>query len=194
MPVYEETLDKITGYVVAKDIVLWAQEPSLLVLDDIMRPAYFVPESTRAADVLREMQRRRTQIAVVLDEFGSTSGIVTIEDLVEELVGDIAAEYEAPPAAIALGPDGTVTLAAGTAIREVNRALDLDLPEGDGYSTLAGLCMHLAGRIPAMGSKLTAEDGTTIEVLEASPRRVDKVRIRPSPRSKEPVDEANQPL
>jgi putative hemolysin len=179
MPVYEETLDKIVGYVVAKDVVLWSQEPSLLVLDDILRPAYFVPESTRAGDVLKEMQRRRTQIAVVLDEFGSTAGLVTIEDLVEELVGDIAAEHESPPTAISLGPDGSVALSASTAIREVNRALDLDLPEGDGFSTLAGLCMHLAGRIPATGIRLRSQDGTEIEVLEASPRRVERVRIRP---------------
>jgi len=179
MPVYEDSLDKIVGYVVAKDVVLWAQEPSLFVLGDIMRPAYFVPESMRCADVLKEMQKRRTQLAVVLDEHGSAAGLLTMEDLVEELVGDIASEHEVPAAAIALGPDGSAVVAGTTPIRDVNRALDIELPEGEGYSTMAGLCMHLAGWIPAAGARFMAEDGTAIEVVESTPRRVDKVRVRP---------------
>jgi putative hemolysin len=182
IPVYEETLDKVVGYVVAKDVVLWAQEPSLFVLGDILRPAYFVPESMRAADVLKEMQRRRTQLAVVLDEHGSVAGLLTMEDLVEELVGDIASEHESPVAAIALGADGATVVPGTTPIRDVNRALEIELPEGDGYSTMAGLCMHMAGWIPAAGARFVAEDGTALEVVESTARRVDKVLVRPKPR------------
>ncbi len=181
MPVYEDSLDKIIGYVVAKDVILWSQEPSLLVLTDIVRPAYFVPEGMRVTEVLKSMQKRRTQIAVVLDEHGGVAGLITMEDLMEELVGDIVSEHEAPPAAIALGPDGAAIVAGTTPIRDVNRALDIELPEGEGYSTMAGLCMHLAGWIPQKGARFACEDGTALEVIEASPRRVERVRVKPKP-------------
>jgi putative hemolysin len=192
MPVYDDTLDRIVGYVVAKDVVLWSRNPALFVLGDILRPAYFVAESARASDVLREMQRRRTQMAMVTDEHGSVSGLLTIEDLVEELVGEILSEHEQPPAPIALGPDGSTVVAGTTPIRDVNRALELDLPEGEGFSTMSGLCMHLAGWIPGVGARFTTEDGTVIEVVEASPRRIDKVRVRPPARRGE--GEADTPL
>jgi putative hemolysin len=182
MPVYEESLEKVVGYVVAKDVIVWHLERSLLVLDDIMRPPYFVPEAMRAVDVLREMQRRRVQMAIVLDEHGAVAGLLTIEDLVEELVGDILAEHERPDA-IALAADGTVVLGGHVPIREINRALELELPEGEGYSTIGGLCMRLFGVIPAAGAKTTAEDGTEIDVLEADARKVQKVRLRPRQRA-----------
>jgi putative hemolysin len=178
MPVYEESLDKIVGYVVAKDVIFWFRERALLVIDDIMRPPFFVPETMRAMDVLRELQRRRIQLAIVLDEHGAVAGLLTIEDLVEELVGDILAEHEKPES-MAAAADGSVLLPGHTPIREVNRQLDLELPEGDGYTTLGGLCMRLFGAIPERGAKTTCEDGTELEVVESSGRAVDKVRLRP---------------
>jgi putative hemolysin len=178
MPVYEESLDKIVGYVVAKDVILWHLDRQLLVMDDIMRPPYFVPESMRAMDVLREMQKRRVQMAIVLDEHGAVAGLVTIEDLVEELVGDILAEHEKPDA-VAFGQDGTAVVAGHMPIREVNRMLDLELPEGEGYSTVGGLCMRVFGAIPERGAKARLEDGTELEVLESTNRRVDRVRVKP---------------
>jgi putative hemolysin len=179
MPVYDGTLDDIVGYVMAKDLAAMAWERQLIVLDDLVRPVHFVPEAAKAVQVLREMQRRRTQIAVVVDEHGGVAGLLTLEDLVEELVGDIFGEQEQPEALFQREPGGTALVRGDAPIREVNRALDLDLPEGEGYSTLAGLCIALAGSLPERGARLRAPDGTQIEVLDASARVVRHVRLWP---------------
>jgi putative hemolysin len=106
---------------------------------------------------------------------------VTTEDLLEELVGDILAEHEKPDDGIHREEDGAAIVRGSMPIREVNRALDVDLPESTTSSTVAGLCIHLAGWIPQAGARLTAGDGTIIDVLDATPRTVEKVRIRPRP-------------
>ena len=182
MPVYEGTIDNVVGYISIKDVVALAWEQQLIVLEDLIRPAWFVPETVLATDLLREMQARRLAIAIVVEESGGMAGIVTIEDLIEELVGEIFSEQDEPaPEALHRQPDGSVVVQAIMPIRDVNRALDLDLPEGDGWSTVAGLCIHLAGRIPEKGERLVAPDRTGLEVLEASARRVRLVRIMPPP-------------
>jgi putative hemolysin len=180
MPVYDGSLDEIVGYVVAKDLAAMAWERQLLVLHDLIRPVLFVPESARAVHVLRELQRRRTQLAVVVDEHGGVAGLLTLEDLVEELVGEIVGEREEPEAFLQAEPGGTAVVRGDAPIREVNRALDLDLPEGEGYTTIAGLCLALAGSLPERGMRLRAPDGTQVEVLEASPRVVRVVRLWPA--------------
>jgi putative hemolysin len=179
MPVYDGSLDEIVGYVVAKDLAAMAWERQLLVLHDLVRPVLFVPESARAVHVLRELQRRRTQLAVVVDEHGGVAGLLTLEDLVEELVGEIVGEREQPEALYQPEPGGTALVRGDAPIREVNRALHLELPEGEGYTTIAGLCIALAGSLPERGTRLRAPDGTQVEVLEASPRVVRVVRLWP---------------
>src|SRR5580765_8152113 len=106
MPVYDNNIDNIVGYVVARDVLALAWEKGLVVLEDILRPAHKVPESTRALDLLREMQRRRTQMAVVMDDNGGLSGLVTTEDLIEELVGDIMSEDDVPEQYFTREPQG----------------------------------------------------------------------------------------
>ncbi len=179
MPVYDGTLDEIVGYVVAKDLAAMAWERQLIVLEDLVRPVLFVPATAKAVHVLREMQRRRTQIAVVVDEHGGVAGLLTLEDLVEELVGDIVGEQEQPEALFQPEPGGTTLVRGDAPIRELNRALDLDLPEGEGYTTVAGLCIALAGSVPERGARLHSPDGSQIEVVDASPRVVRLVRLRP---------------
>ncbi len=179
MPVYEGSIDNIVGYVVARDVLALAWEQGLIVLEDIVRQAYVVTERTRALDLLREMQRRRVQMAVVTDEHGGLAGLVTIEDLVEELVGDIFSEDDKPDTILVREPAGTALVEGYAPVRKVNRELDLDLPVGADRTTIAGLCMSLAQAIPQAGERLTTEDGTVLEVVEASPRRVRKVRIHP---------------
>ncbi len=179
MPVYEGNIDTIVGYVVARDVLALAWEKGLIVLEDIVRPAYAVSERTRALDLLREMQLRRVQMAVVTDEHGGLAGLVTIEDLVEELVGDIFSEDDKPDTSVVREPLGTALVLGYAPVRKVNRELDLDLPVGADRTTIAGLCMSLAQAIPQAGERLTTEDGTILEVVEASPRRVRKVRIHP---------------
>jgi putative hemolysin len=181
MPVYDGTLDNLVGYVMAKDLAAMAWERQLIVLDDLLRPVHFVPEAAKAVHVLRDLQRRRTQIAAVVDEHGGIAGLLTLEDLIEELVGDIFGETEQPEALWHHEPDGAALVRGEAPIREVNRALSLDLPEGEDYTTVAGLCIALAGAVPERGAHLRAEDGTEIEIVDASPRLVRLVRLRPPP-------------
>jgi putative hemolysin len=192
MPVYDGTLDNVVGYVMAKDLAAMAWERELIVLEDLLRPVHFVPESAKAVQVLRDLQKRRTQIAVVVDEHGGVAGILTLEDLVEELVGDILGEREVAEALFQTEPDGAAVVRGDAPIREVNRALDLDLPEGDGYTTVAGLCIALAGAVPERGAHLVTPGGTEIEVLDASPRVVRRVRIRPARREEAEASEGNE--
>jgi putative hemolysin len=180
MPVFDGTLDEIVGYVMAKDLAAMAWERELIVLADLLRPVHFVPATAKAVRVLRDMQRRRTQIAVVVDEHGGVAGLVTLEDLVEELVGEIVGEQEQPESLYQREPGGTALVRGDAPIREVNRALELDLPEGDGYTTVAGLCVALAGAVPDRGARVRAPDGTALEVVEASPRVVRLVRVHPA--------------
>ncbi len=181
MPVYDGQLDNIVGYIVARDVLALAWEQGLVVLQDILRQAYTVNEGARGIDTLREMQRRRAQMAIVVDDNGGLAGLVTIEDLVEELVGDIMSEDDEPEAFAQREPDGTLLVQAWAPVRKVNRDFDLDLPVGRDRTTIAGLCMSLAHAIPQTGERLTTEDGTILEVVEASSRRVRTVRIRPVP-------------
>jgi putative hemolysin len=177
LPVYEETLDNIVGYVIAKDLLGVAWEGTLIVLEDVLRPAYFVFESMRAIDAIKELQRRRMQLAIVVDERGGVLGLVTMEDLVEELVGDILSETETPEELIRREGPLTAVVQGSASLREVNRALGLELEEGQGFSTVGGLCAAKTGDIPAPGARLTLGDGTVLEVLDSTPRRVRTVRI-----------------
>jgi putative hemolysin len=183
VPVFEGSIDNTLGYVTWRDVVekVWEKQP--IVLRELMRPGYFVPETTPAIDLLREMQRRRVQLAIAVDEHGGTAGIVTLEDLLEELVGEIVSEHDGDQAhPVRREADGTALVQGTVAIREVNRELELRLDEPPDTSTIGGLAVLLAGgRFPRVGEVLTAADGTQLEVLEASVRRVRLVRLRPAP-------------
>ena len=192
MPVHDGNIDNIVGYVVARDVLALAGEKGLVVLEDILRPAHKVPESTRALDLLREMQRRRTQMAIVVDDNGGLSGLVTTEDLIEELVGDIMSEDDVPEQYFTREPGGTILVQGWAAVRKVNRDLHLDLPVGKDRTTIAGLCMSLAQAIPQAGERLTTDNGTVLEVIEASARRVRRVRIHPVAQSDDAAAEAPQ--
>ncbi len=188
MPVYEGAMDNIVGYVIAKDLLGVAWEGNLIVLEDVMRPPFFLVESMRAMDALKELQKRRMQLAVVVDERGGVVGLVTVEDLVEELVGDILSESETPEELVKRESPTTALVQAQAALRDVNRELGLELDEYQDYSTVAGLCIALSGgAIPEPGTKLPTEGGLVLEVLESSPRRVRTVRFH-LPRPPEQVE------
>jgi len=177
MPVYDQDADHLVGYVVARDVLAVVWEQGLVVIDDIIRPLFAVPMTAHVNVVLREMQARRVQIAAVVDEHGGTAGMVTIEDLIEELIGDVVDEDEVPDQTIRTEPEGTALVAGWVPIRKVNRALGTALPITRESTTMAGLCMALALAIPSVGARFSAPDGTTIEVVDSSPRRVRMVRI-----------------
>jgi putative hemolysin len=179
MPVFEGTLDNIVGYITAKDVLALAWEGQLIVLEDLIRPALFVPESMRAPQLLKELQGRRAWLAFVVDEHGGIGGLVTLEEVIEELVGEIVSEGQVPEQKIRHEPGGSALVRGDAPIRDVNRELSLELPEGESWSTIAGLCADLAGRIPQRGTRLDAPDGSAIEIVDASPRVVRLVRVTP---------------
>jgi putative hemolysin len=178
IPVYEETSENIVGYVAVKDLALHLLQGREIELGPLIRPPTFVPESASAASLLHDLQRHRLSLAIVIDEYGGFAGIVTVEDLLEELVGELFSEHATAEDLIHRDENGTAVVRGHAPIREVNRMLDLELEEGD-WTTIGGLCAALAGRIPEPGTQLRAKDGTVIEVLEASPRVVRRVRLRP---------------
>jgi putative hemolysin len=194
LPVYEGTLDNVVGYVVIRDLIglAWGGgEPR--TLDQILRPVILFPETKRAVEALQELQQKRTHLAIVVDETGVVVGLVTIEDLLEEIVGDIFSEHEKPAENVRREPGGTWLVQGTVPIRDLNRQLGLELPEGQGYTTIAGLVLVLLGRIPQVGATTQSPDGSMIEVIEASPRRVRAVRLKPAPPLDKPEDPPARP-
>ena len=182
IPVYSGDVDNVVGYVNVKDILLLAWDPKLFVLEDLLRPAYFVLKSTGALSLLQEMRKRHMPFAIVVDEHGVMAGIVTMEDLLEELVGEIFSEHSRQiPVLIKREQDGVALVSGATPVREVNRELGLDLPESSDYSTIAGLSLALAGRMPSIGEKIVVPHQAVLEIVDASPRRIRSVRVSPSP-------------
>ena len=176
IPIFSARETNIVGIVAAMDLLVHGTE--VRTLDRLMRQPYYVPESKRIDDLLREMQRSRIHMAVVVDEYGGSTGIVTLEDIVEEIVGEIEDEHDRPPAAIERLPDGSYWVAARSNIDEVNEALDWSLPKNE-YETVAGLVLATLHRIPRTGEEFQIP-GYTITVLEADARRVSTVKIAPS--------------
>ncbi|WP_438002411.1 hemolysin family protein [Sorangium sp. So ce185] len=181
MPVYEGSNDNVIGYVTTPEVLalLWGDGP--FSLESVLRPAYFVVASMPAVDLLAEMKRRRLQLAIVVDEQGGMIGIVTMEDLVEELVGEIFAENEAhalPTEGIRREPDGSALVPGDMPVHELSRQLEIELPDDARWSTVAGLCMGLARRIPAPGDVLRTPAGAELHIVDASPRQIRTVRVR----------------
>jgi len=180
-PVHDGHLESVHGYVLAREVLgaLAAGRP--LDLRALVRPIHFVPDSTPAATALKELQRLRSPMALVVHEVGAVVGLLTIEDLVEELVGEILSEDDEPPPPIAPEADGSYVVQGALALHEVNRALHLELPD-DEADTIGGLCVARRGWIPRAGDRFEFEEGVVLEVLEATPRRVIRVRVRvPTP-------------
>jgi putative hemolysin len=180
MPVYDGSLDNVVGYITARDVLAVAWEGDLVVLDDILRPAQFVPETAPAIRVLKELQAKHMRIGFVVDEHGGLAGLVTLEDLIEELVGELFSEDDKPDTLIRREADGSALVRGDVPLRDLNRELGLDLPEGEGWSTVGGLVTGLLGGIPSRGSSVRVGD-VLLDVVDASPRVVRAVRIRPRP-------------
>jgi CBS domain containing-hemolysin-like protein len=180
LPIYRDTLDNIIGVVYAKDILTLAQHKELIVLQDIVRPPYFVSEEKNVGDLLREFQKRRIHVAIVLDEFGGTAGMVTLEDILEEIVGDIMDEYDEDVSQVQMSAQDEFVIKASTPIAEINELLPVPLPEEESYETLAGLMNSIFGRIPSAGDTAVYE-GYECIILEATRRNVELVRMKHLP-------------
>jgi putative hemolysin len=179
LPVYDGNVDNVVGYVTVKDVLTLAWVEELIILEDIIRPCTFVPETKPVVSLLNEMRAQHQPFVVIVDEHGGMSGIVTMEDLVEELVGEIFSEHvHHTPESITPAPDGSAMVSGMTPIRVVNRALGIELPEDGDWNTIAGLCLSLAGRLPKAGQTFTLPDGVVLEVVDTSARRIRSVRVR----------------
>jgi CBS domain containing-hemolysin-like protein len=179
IPVYGQTHDEIVGILHAKDVLAeLARSPiERRPLRDILRQPFFVPETKKVDELLPEFQKSRNHIAIVLDEYGSVAGLATIEDVIEEIVGEIADEYDdALVDGIKCSSDTTCEALARVRIDEVNERLGTSLPEDRDFDTLGGLLFHELGRIPDVGEELTYGD-VRFRILDASRRRIDRVAI-----------------
>ncbi len=188
IPVYDGTIDTILGVLYAKDI-LGMREGASFDLRDVMRKALFIPESKLVRDLLRDFQKEKVHIAIVLDEYGGTAGLVTIEDILEELVGDIADEYEpAEPASLRRIDDSTYEVDARMRIDELNDQLNLALPDNRDYETIGGFVFSTMGKIPKAGEACDFEN-IGIKVLAAEPRRITRLllKVTPAEESREPA-------
>jgi len=177
VPVYDGDIDNIVGVLYAKDLLHLVAEAKDAVLPSLMRKPYFVPETKPLDDLLRQFKRRKVHLAVVLDEYGGTAGIATIEDLLEEIVGDIADEYDAdePEEMKRLG-NGAVEVDARMRIDDLNDVLGLDLPEDEDYDTVAGFVFAELGYIPKVGERLESQ-GARYTVLAADERKLIRLQV-----------------
>jgi len=178
-PVYKENLDNILGVIRVKDL-LQIDHSATDSIVSLIRPATFVPETKRVPELLKEFQRKQVQMAIVVDEYGGTAGLVTIEDLLEEIVGEIRDEDDVESEPIVEEGQGAFVFSAKVSFDDLRERLDLEI-ESEGFETVGGYILSRVGRVPAVGETLDV-DGLSVEVLEAERRRIHKVRIRkPAP-------------
>jgi putative hemolysin len=175
LPIYEERLDQIVGIIHAFEVLRASGGESL---SDLSRPAIFVPESQPAVDTLVRLQREGQGMAVVVDEYGGATGVITIEDILEEIVGEIEDEYdEAEAQLIKRQPDGSFCIEARAPVERINDELKLHLPLDEDYESLAGLILDHVKRIPSAGEEIII-GRVTLTVMRATERSVDEVRLR----------------
>jgi CBS domain containing-hemolysin-like protein len=177
IPVYGENLDNIQGFVFVKDLIRHdVAAGDTRPVTTLMRPAYFVPETKPLAELLKEFQRRQVQAAIVVDEYGGTAGLVTIEDLLEEIVGEIRDEYDVESEPIVDEGGGVFVFSAKVNVDDLAERLDVDI-DAEGFETVGGYLLTHLGRVPAYGEVFDI-DGLHIEVVEAERRRIKRVRVR----------------
>lgn len=176
IPVYEETIDNIIGLLYAKDLLGQLRDGDATVaLRDILRPAYFIPETKKADELLQDLQQRKVHIAIVVDEYGGTAGLVTIEDLVEEIVGEIQDEYDAEEPFIEVVSDDEFIFNARVDLDDVNKLMNVELPT-ERCDTLGGFIYSQLGKVPKVGDEILF-DGIKIAVLSVVGRRIKKVKV-----------------
>jgi CBS domain containing-hemolysin-like protein len=180
---YEDSIDHVVGILHARDLLRLAEpSESSVTIQDMLRPALFVPEGKRLDDLLREFQRQRAHMAVVVDEYGGTAGLVTLEDILEEIVGEIVDEFDEEEQEIQVVSDDEVIMDAKVNLSFLKEHFNVDV-EGDGFDTIGGLVYNQLGKIPTAGD-VAVTDGLRVEVLSTEGRRITKVRVHREPQPK----------
>ncbi|MEP6743049.1 MAG: hemolysin family protein [bacterium] len=177
LPVYRASLDDVIGFIHSKDVMPYLLSPEEFRLEDVLQPPMYVVDTARLEDVLRQMQKAKAHFGFVVDEHGGLEGIITLEDLLEEIVGDISDEHdEEVNEQITPAGEGKYILAGGLAVRDLNRRLKLSLPESEGYTTIAGFLMTEAGHVLKPGERIPY-NGLVFEIDRVERRRVISVRL-----------------
>jgi magnesium and cobalt transporter len=179
-PVYDGDIDHIQGILLAKDLLVFWQTPQdTWNLDQVLRPAYFIPEAKKISTLLRELVERKTQIAIVIDEYGGTAGLITLEDILEEIVGEIYDEYDQLEPRLLAQDDGTVLVDARLDVEELMDHFHLPRPEGK-FESVGGLLIHYLGRVPQVSDQVMVHH-LELTVVAADERRAKQVRVKPLP-------------
>jgi CBS domain containing-hemolysin-like protein len=177
IPIFEGKIDNVVGIVYAKDLLkFWGKDEETIPLEKVMRQPYFIPETKRLEELLKEFKRKRVHIAIVLDEYAGLSGLVTIEDLIEEVFGEIEDEYDqrVEGKIIRLG-DGSISVDAKLEIEELESYLDIEI-EKENFETVGGFIFHLLGRVPKVGERVDFGD-LRITIESTDGRRIERVKV-----------------
>ena len=176
VPLFEGSTDKIVGVVYAKDLLRsWGANDETLTLTEVMRTPYFIPETKRIDDLLKDFRTRRVHMAIAVDEYGGTSGLITIEDLLEEIVGDIQDEYDLEVPWLQPQDDGTLLVDARANVEELEEYYDIEIPR-EKFDTVGGYLFHLLGNVPQKGEKVS-DNGLILMVEDSDARKIEKVRV-----------------
>ncbi len=175
IPVYEENIDKVVGIAYAKDILRYAKNPDKINLKEIMRSVYFVPEAKKIDDLFRELRKQKNHIAVVVDEYGGVAGLITIEDLLEEIVGEIQDEYDAEEDLFKVIDENTAEMHGRLNIDELNEKFGTNIEPAE-FDTVAGFILHHLGKIPQINETMKI-NGLEMVILEIDKQKISKVRI-----------------
>jgi CBS domain containing-hemolysin-like protein len=175
IPIYHDNIDNIVGTLHAKDLLrFWGSVD--VDLREIMRSPYFIPESKKISEVLEDLRDNKSHMAIVVDEYGGTSGILTLEDIIEEIIGDVMDEYDADVKLIVEHDDGSITVHARLDVEELEEFLDVKLPEGK-FESVGGFVISLVGKVPGVSERIVYKN-IEMEIEAASNRKIEKIRIR----------------
>ena len=177
IPIYEGTADQIVGVVYAKDLLrFWGAPAEQVEVPEVMRAPYFVPETKNVEDLLQDFRNKRVHMAIAIDEYGGTSGLITIEDLIEEIIGDIQDEYDVEEDWLTEEGDGSALVDARLNIEELEEHFDIEIPR-EKFDTVGGYVIHLLGHVPHPGEEVR-DKNLSLTVVESDERKVRKVRVR----------------
>jgi putative hemolysin len=177
MPVYKDTIDNIIGVIYTKDMLGLLEYSDVIILQDIIRPAYFIPETKKISQLMHELQQKKLHLAIVIDEFGGTEGIATMEDILEEIVGEIHDEYDEELKDVESSADGSFLVNGRISVGTFNERFQTSIPEADEYDTLSGFLNKLAGRIPDLNEELKTE-ALAFTIVKKGQRRIRQVKVR----------------
>ncbi len=174
-PVFKDSIDNVIGLIYTRDIIAIMQHPDLILLQDILREPFFVPDSKKIAELLRDFQRKQMHMAIVLDDFGGTAGLITLEDIIEEIVGEIQDEYDSEEVEYSLQADGSIIVSSRMSVGDFNKLMKVELPENLA-DTLGGFIYNYLGRIPTVNQAIEFED-LRLTVTEKTGHHIDKLKV-----------------